>query len=87
MAIIPDPKVPRSATEINSDFNDTCARLGFAQNQIYLRKKEIEDYNKRITVLNDEMNLRQKLDKEAAAAGLVETPAPEATPAPETTNA
>lgn len=64
----PNPKVPRTAEEIQKEFNELCARAGHANYQAKLHEQQVNQILSRISEVNQEALERQKLDRETQEA-------------------
>ncbi len=65
----PTPPTPRSREEIMKDYNQLVAQAGTLQYSVYAYETKLGQLNQQLANLNYEMDARQKLDAEVAAAG------------------
>ncbi len=63
----PTAAVPRTATEINTEYGNLCAQAGDAQYKIFSYTNNLAAINKRIKELDAEALKRSELDKANAA--------------------
>lgn len=63
----PTDSAPRSVAELTKAYTEEAARAGQAQYQIFVHTEELRQINDRLVKLNQEANLRQKLDAQAKA--------------------
>lgn len=59
-------QAPRASEDINKEFTDICAQIGFAEAEIYERELKVDSLKARVLQLGQEASLRQNLDRESA---------------------
>lgn len=59
------PPVPRSAEELNKEYQQIGSEVVNAQYALYLHQRKLSELNDKMYAINQEFLARQKLDQEA----------------------